>query len=60
MANFGYLAYGKNLLDKDSEIVSFKLGEAAEITLSFIAGAMISQTVATLTMASSLLLLTAV
>ena len=58
MANFGYLAYG-TVLNSDNEETSFKLGEAAVVTLSFIAGAMIGQTVTTLTVASSLLLLTA-
>ena len=58
MANFGYLAYG-TVLNSDNEETSFKLGEAAVVTLSFIAGAMTGQAVTTLTLASSLLLLTA-
>ena len=58
MANFGYLAHG-TVLNSNNDEVSFKLGEAAVVTLSFVAGAMIGQTVTTLTAASSLLLLTA-
>ena len=59
MANFGYLAYGSDLADPDNIKVGFNVGEAAVVTLSFIAGAMVSQTVTTLTVASSILLLTA-
>ena len=58
MANFGYLAYG-TVKNSNNDDVSFKLGEAAVVTLSFVSGAMIGQTVTTLTVASSLLLLTA-
>ena len=60
MANFGYLAYGEvDDTTNTREKVEFKLSDSAVITLSFVAGAMISQTVTALSVAGSILVLTA-